>query len=156
MKGRLLVVVVAVLAIALLVSCGAVKSRLPGPLTEAQTAVGDVEGARVELLESKMGEAEPCWGGVCPKITGTARYIPAKVAPKPFSELGCPQIEVEFLDGLGRKVTQVGGWTECGEYDEPENIVPNEPFPFHCDLLEVSREQWPKIATHRVTALGWW
>lgn len=159
MKGKVVTVVVAVLAIALLVSCGTVKSRLPGPLTEAERAVGDVEGARVELLESSLGEGLGPGGyhgysGVLFEISGTARYIPAKVAPRPFTELGCPTISVDLLDALGRKVTEVHGRTTCGEYDEPENVVPNEPFPFHAGF-DVHKEEWAKIVSHRVAGFGW-
>lgn len=151
MRRRVPILLALLVAIALVVGCGAaskvsVKKKTEKAATEA----------RVEVLESKMEKTEGGnWvhGYGTVKVTGTAKYIPAKAGAKPFNDLSGAFV-FDLLDAAGKKVRKLESPGDCGRYGKSENVVPNEPFPFVIEDGMVPKDQWAAITSHRF--LKWW
>ncbi|MBN1822915.1 MAG: hypothetical protein JW803_01200 [Endomicrobiales bacterium] len=81
-------------------------------------------------------------------ITGTAKWVPGPGGPADkFNHLGL--IHFELLDSGGKLVAnhETTFWS-LGQYDQPSNIVPNEPFPFKVSALK-STELMKNVVSHR-------
>ena len=77
---------------------------------------------KVEVIESNMEKIEGAsdeYGGI--KITGKAKYTPAKIGKKPFKDL-LYTVRFDLLDDTGKKVMHVDGIPDCGEDGQAENI----------------------------------
>lgn len=84
-------------------------------------------------------------------ISGTAKYIPAKVNPKPFDDF-YGEFRFILLDSNGNRVRTfyISNFeAEMGENGEPENVEPNESFHFKLEKMDINLDDWNKTEDHK-------
>ncbi len=144
----------AFIAIIFITSCSMVEIPVKGDLArEAKSkAKAEVTEGTVEVLESEMEKTEGYdfseKKGII--ITGTAKYIPAKVNPVPFEDFD-GEFRFILLDEDGNQVRTfyVSSFgAECGLHGNKENVKPNEAFPFKLESNQIDPEDWNKIEDH--------
>ena len=104
---------------------------------------------KVEVLESNMEKIEGAsdeYGGI--KITGTAKYTPAKIGKKPFKDLSYT-VRFDLFDDVEKKVMNVDGIPDCGENGQEENVKYKEPFPFVFEDTMIPLNKFAKITSHK-------
>lgn len=155
MKTMKINIAAAFLTIVFISSCS--MFRMPTVGGVAGKAVDKAEDklteGTVEVIESSMEKTEGYTFsedkmGII--ISGTAKYIPAKVGAVPFEELD-GEFSFNLLDANGNKVRTFNSFhyhAEMGKNGEPENVEPNEPFPFKLEGKSIALEDWKKIEDH--------
>ena len=104
---------------------------------------------RVEVIESSMEKIKDGLGdNYTIVIKGKAKYIPDPDKDQSFKDL-LSVVKVHLLDISGKKVMEFQSIFTCGDYGNPENVVPYEPFPFEAEDPMVKRELWEKIESHK-------
>lgn len=152
MRGKYILIMIALGAIVLLVGCATVAKKAPAPVRKATTKP-TVEVLEVKIEKTSM-EKDALDNLV---ITGKAIYHPAKIGAKAFKDYTW-DIRFGVYDEAGNKLFHVDG-AECGEYGKEENVKPDEPFPFKAETSSalVGWEKFLKAKTvkvERFEALG--
>lgn len=153
MKIKLAVVFMATIFIA---SCSMLNKPTAGGIADKaeDNAKEELTEGTVVIIDSKMEKNEGYDFSDDKKgiiISGTAKYIPAKVNPEPFEDFD-GDFRFILLDGNGLKVRTFYVSTiaaEMGENGVPENVKPNEPFPFKLEKKDIDIEDWEKVEDHK-------
>ncbi|MDA3779130.1 MAG: hypothetical protein PF487_02675 [Bacteroidales bacterium] len=105
---------------------------------------------KIEIVESDMEKIEGLsdeYGGI--RITGTAKYTPAKFGKDPFEEI-THSLRFNLYNEAGLKVTSVSDFPDCGENGQDENVEYKEPFPFVFEDKMIPLDKFNKVASHKV------
>jgi len=135
-KSRIIIMTIALVLIVFLIGCATVKSKVPGTGTGEATAKKAATEGTVEVLEVKMEKTEINNKDASSnlKVTGKAIYHPAKAGAKSFEDyISGHGIVIHFYDVKGMKLPFKVDIGDYGEDNKPENIKPNEPFPFEAE-----------------------
>lgn len=136
------------------ISCSTAKIPGKGALAgkAKSTAKAELTEGTVEVLESAMEKTEGYDfsedKGII--ITGTAKYIPAKVNPEPFEDFN-GDFRFILLDQNGNQVRTFyvsSIAAECGVNGKKENVKPNEAFPFKLEKKDIDPDDWEKTVDH--------
>ena len=105
---------------------------------------------KIEVLENNMEKIEGAsdeYGGI--KITGKAKYTPAKIGKKPFKDL-LYTVRFDLFNDAGLKVMKVDGIPDCGENGQAENVEYKEPFPFVFEYTMIPLDKYGKISSQKL------
>ncbi|MDA3954087.1 MAG: hypothetical protein PF485_10585 [Bacteroidales bacterium] len=106
---------------------------------------------KVEVIESNMEKIEGAsdeYGGI--KITGKAKYTPARIGKKPFKDLQYI-VRFDLFNDAGLKVMKVEGIPDCGENGQAENVEYKEPFPFVFEDNLIALDKYGKISSQKLS-----
>jgi hypothetical protein len=106
---------------------------------------------KVEVIESNMEKIEGAsdeYGGI--KITGKAKYTPARIGKKPFKDLQYI-VRFDLFNDAGLKVMKVEGIPDCGENGQAENVEYKEPFPFVFEDNMKPLDKYGKISSQKLS-----
>jgi len=107
-----------------------------------------IKEGKVEIIDCKMEKITKKDGEHIIKITGTAKYIPAKFRKKPLKDnpvfFG---FKAYLYDANGMKLTDGIPIFEYGENNQPETVKYKKPFPFIMETTAggyFTEETWGK------------
>jgi hypothetical protein len=90
-----------------------------------------IKEGKVEIIDCKMEKTTNKDGEQIIKITGTAKYIPAKFRKKPLKDNPVfTGFKAYFYNANGVKQKGILPLSEYGENNQPENVEYKKPFPF--------------------------
>lgn len=128
-----------------------VNAQIPAETPSAKQMVKRfLKYGKVEVLESKMEKIDGLsdeYGGV--KITGTAKYTPARFGKKKFKDLNY-SVRFDLLSERGLKVRRTDGTASCGENGQAENVKYKKEFPFVYEDQMIPIDDYNKIAKHKL------
>ncbi|MCK4663306.1 MAG: hypothetical protein KAT68_10600 [Bacteroidales bacterium] len=153
MKNKTVLKSVTLFTIVLFFICATskVNAQIPVETPSAKVmAKRFLKYGKVEVLESNMEKTEGAsdeYGGI--KITGTAKYTPAKIGKKPFKDLSYT-VRFDLFDDVEKKVMYVDGIPDCGENGQAENVKYNEPFPFVFEYTMIPLDKYKEITSQKL------
>jgi hypothetical protein len=135
MKGRIAVIMVTLVVIALLVGCAGTMSKVgvPGTGEAKGKSKKAVTKGKIEVMEVKMEKTDINNKDALSnlKVTGKAIYHQAKVGAKSFEDyISGHGIVIRFYDARGIKLPFK---MDIGDYGKSENVRPNIAFPFEAE-----------------------
>lgn len=90
-----------------------------------------IKEGKVEIIDCKMEKITNKDGEHVIKITGTAKYIPAKFGKKQLKDNPVfTGFKAYFYNTNGMKLKGNQALSEYGENNQPENVEYKKPFPF--------------------------